>query len=904
MKALKRTISIFLVLFLSFGVVPSWMNTMDVVQAFTPDYTVSDSYKKGPYYQKLQSVTLGSNQAKNIVKIAESQVGYHSGSSVNDLSGTSTGSNFTEYQWRFNKGNESQAWCAYFVMWCARQARIPTSLIPNEPRVRNIHWNAPGYKDISSGYEPKPGDLFFLEPTGGKSKRYVDARKGPNGQPELSGHVGIVVDYDKNSKRMWVVHGNNGNKVCRDSYVLDFKRGNRDMIQGFLSVNYAGAGAEDVLDNMVDEIKIKVNTTGADSITTTNAIVRGTLTKPSAATRIATIGLYLGTSSTNLTKRNSETVSDGANNKDNGMGFNIWYNLTDELGITLKPNTTYYYQIYATYGGQEYKGEILSFKTKGTTLVYDRNVRILVPENYGKVQCYETVDSTTNYRYFNAQTYPYYIYATKYADLSNGKRRFYCTSGDGYSMWFDYNSAFTVEYAATSIVLSETNIVAEAGETYYIYVEATPVDANESLRIGLNDEIVSSNSDMNLHRNGKIIQIYGYRPSTAVGYVEGKTSKIKTYFNIEIRDTIAPSNFYSQILSQSNDKFAACCSPTDFVGVSDVGVELLINNEVVMPLTWASEGASLVNENGDWYYYVNASDFGNRSGKYTLVFYAKDKAGNVAQEQVSTEITPQQIDYVYASGIQSGITVTWNALENVEGYVVYRKDATGDWEEIGKTITNTFVDNSAFAGVTYYYAVSGFQSYENSYDDGNDKVYVTGTLGEYMSGVSFEAPKEEPVTPQKPNVKPLNVGSYIQIGNLKYKVTSNKLSRPTVTVCGVRSKSIKKITIPESVVHNEIEYYVTSISSNAFKNNKSIKQLHIGTNVESIGKKAFFNCKKLKKVYLFTDKLANRIGNKAFKNCHSKAKVFLLDRTFKKYKKLLLKKGFSKKTKFVRSYLN
>lgn len=58
--------------------------------AVSPSYAVSKSYQSGIYYQKLLSVTLTGNQVDDIVNVALSQLGYHEGKNMDDLSGDKT----------------------------------------------------------------------------------------------------------------------------------------------------------------------------------------------------------------------------------------------------------------------------------------------------------------------------------------------------------------------------------------------------------------------------------------------------------------------------------------------------------------------------------------------------------------------------------------------------------------------------------------------------------------------------------------------------------------------------------------------------------------------------------------------------------------------------------------------
>ncbi|MCM1158959.1 MAG: leucine-rich repeat domain-containing protein, partial [Clostridium sp.] len=61
------------------------------------------------------------------------------------------------------------------------------------------------------------------------------------------------------------------------------------------------------------------------------------------------------------------------------------------------------------------------------------------------------------------------------------------------------------------------------------------------------------------------------------------------------------------------------------------------------------------------------------------------------------------------------------------------------------------------------------------------------------------------------------------------------------------------------------KYKVTSVSANAFRDNKKIKTVTIGNNVKEIGKNAFRGCKNLKKVTI--GKNVTTIGSYAFYDC-------------------------------------
>ena len=130
-----------------------------------------------------------------------------------------------------------------------------------------------------------------------------------------------------------------------------------------------------------------------------------------------------------------------------------------------------------------------------------------------------------------------------------------------------------------------------------------------------------------------------------------------------------------------------------------------------------------------------------------------------------------------------------------------------------------------------------------------------------------------------------------------YKVTS---VGNTVEYQG--SKSVKNAIVPETVSYDGITYKVTSIAPGAFKNNKKLTKVTIGSNVKTIGKQAFYGCKNLKSIIIKSKYLTTKsIGAKAFTKAGSKnykKLVVKLPKSKKKaYVKLLEKKGLSSKAK-------
>lgn len=113
--------------------------------------------------------------------------------------------------------------------------------------------------------------------------------------------------------------------------------------------------------------------------------------------------------------------------------------------------------------------------------------------------------------------------------------------------------------------------------------------------------------------------------------------------------------------------------------------------------------------------------------------------------------------------------------------------------------------------------------------------------------------------------------------NAVYKVTDAGLK--TVQYVKYSGNNSKSISIPATVTYRNVKYKVTGIAANAFKNNKKIIKVTIGSNVKTIGSHAFYNCKNLSKLTI--GKNVTTIGNNAFAKCVKLTKVTIPDKVSK-----------------------
>ena len=171
------------------------------------------------------------DQAKDVIAIAETQVGYLEGS----LEGTTAGSNnYTKYgKWYADYFNSSSfaygAWCAMFVSWCAYEAGVPSSVFTYHAScTTGVKWwkeqNCFEYSEYYGGdYIPKEGDVIYF----GESRTSMS-------------HVGLVC-YASGGK-VYTIEGNTsgqngevneGGGCFKKSYSLGYSR-----IVGYATPDY------------------------------------------------------------------------------------------------------------------------------------------------------------------------------------------------------------------------------------------------------------------------------------------------------------------------------------------------------------------------------------------------------------------------------------------------------------------------------------------------------------------------------------------------------------------------------------------------------------------------------------------------------------------------------------------
>lgn len=267
-----------------------------------------------------------SGTASDIVSIASDQVGTQGG---------------TKYRTWFYGRDNSNAWCAIFVAWCAAQAGIPTNVIPKSAAVSGI----------KSGVIEGGGQIVF-SPQAGDLVLYWDNDNG------RYAHVGIMTGPQTS------VQGNLGGKVKVVGKPTDYRLsgGRTNYRIEYVRPAYGstapsgGESSDDQINTGNQGVSVLVSTNDAREITGTSAVLYGSVSASGA--RATEVGMYLGTTASNMTKLGSDPV--------NSYSPNMWYS-TEKYGRTLTPGTTYYYRAYAIVNDKTYYGDTATFTTTGST---------------------------------------------------------------------------------------------------------------------------------------------------------------------------------------------------------------------------------------------------------------------------------------------------------------------------------------------------------------------------------------------------------------------------------------------------------------------------------------------------------------------------------------------------------
>lgn len=326
----------------------------------------------------------------------------------------------------------------------------------------------------------------------------------------------------------------------------------------------------------------------------------------------------------------------------------------------------------------------------------------------------------------------------------------------------------------------------------------------------------------------------------------------------------------------------------------------------------------------------------NLSESRTFVKYGNDFSVNRAS-CVDLAVDDKGVVYIaYYDTVQKTV--------QVKGY------QQNEWIQLGMNVYNQMTTDVKILieKGTVYVAYQGENSTgikSHSIFSGTGVVTEDDTIGYEKKGVEVAAEEKVAKNIETTSLpKTSFIGMKVTNAGLEYVVTGVQAGKATVECTKLTNKKQKKITIPATITVDGITYKVTSVAKNAFRNNKSLTKVTIGSNVttirsgafsgckklknitmgknvatigakafykcsaltkivipakvKKIGKQTFYGCKKLKSITVKTTKLSSKtVGKKAFSGTSSKAVVKVPKSRIKAYRKLLIARGIYKKAK-------
>lgn len=289
----------------------------------------------------------------DLIAVARTQMGYKE---LNTSTGYPIAPNasagYTKYGASF--GDPTGEWCAYFVSWCASQAGIPSSVVP---RLGNCAATVKWYKkhsvfyEGSSGYTPKAGDIIFFNWAGGSTAKHIGIVTG------VSGNNVYTIEGNTGSDRGYMCCARTRSRTA--GYIVGYGVPAYNDAKTYVgshsfanSVSGSSASFSDSIKYTTS--KLAVITTTATDITSTNAILHGSVSN-GGRLFVSTAGFFFGTDKLQLAKYPVVTATSKPE-------IDIAMDVTEKVGA-LTPNTTYYYRTYACIDGRDYLGPMYAVVT-------------------------------------------------------------------------------------------------------------------------------------------------------------------------------------------------------------------------------------------------------------------------------------------------------------------------------------------------------------------------------------------------------------------------------------------------------------------------------------------------------------------------------------------------------------
>lgn len=130
---------------------------------------------------------------------------------------------------------------------------------------------------------------------------------------------------------------------------------------------------------------------------------------------------------------------------------------------------------------------------------------------------------------------------------------------------------------------------------------------------------------------------------------------------------------------------------------------------------------------------------------------------------------------------------------------------------------------------------------------------------------------------------------------ISQNIIYNVLSDNTVSAVGSANSKLTKINIPATVKYGNKAYKVVTIKKQAFRANKKVTAITIGSNVQKIEEQAFSKCSNLRTIQIKSSQI-KKIGKNAFTGASKELTIKVPEKKNKNLNIMLKKAGLKKYT--------
>lgn len=153
---------------------------------------------------------------------------------------------------------------------------------------------------------------------------------------------------------------------------------------------------------------------------------------------------------------------------------------------------------------------------------------------------------------------------------------------------------------------------------------------------------------------------------------------------------------------------------------------------------WTDDSVMAAAQGSDADTFLDDTAISGTTYVYSVAAFNTDADGDYDENGLC--ITYVAVPVIDALTIQSnGIRITWDMVEGAEKYAVLRKDSSGNWETLGATAGQNWVDRTAIAGNEYTYTVRCVTYDGSTYTSGLDETgksityyYATPAVSDLM----------------------------------------------------------------------------------------------------------------------------------------------------------------------------